>query len=369
MTKDNSKIRAIISGGGTGGHIFPAISIANELKKQISNIEILFVGAEGKMEMEKVPAAGYKIVGLPVAGFQRRLTLKNVSFFYKLFASMLKAKKVTREFKPNVVIGVGGYASGPVLRVATNKNIPTLIQEQNSFPGVTNRILSKKVSKICVAYPSMEKFFPQEKIVYTGNPIRQSLLEGITRERAARYFNLDPNKKVVFVTGGSLGARTINEGIKKYIDQFTQNDIQLIWQTGKYYYKSIMEEVSETESIKIMAFVDNMEAAFALADIVVSRAGASSISEMSVLQKAVVFVPSPNVSEDHQTKNAKALVDKNAALMIADKDAVEVLVPDVIKLVEDTKKLSELKNNIAQFAMRNASSLIVDEVLALVKKK
>ncbi len=361
-------MKVIISGGGTGGHIFPAISIANELKNRVENVEILFVGAEGKMEMEKVPAAGYKIMGLPVAGFQRRLTYKNITFFYKLWASMTKAKKVVKDFKPDVVIGVGGYASGPVLRVATNKGIPTLIQEQNSFPGVTNRILSKKVTKICVAYPDMNKFFPEDKIVYTGNPIRQDLVKKVDKVKAVRLFDLDLDKKIVFVTGGSLGARTINEGIKFGLDKLIQNNIQVIWQTGKYYYESILKEVKPNPLVKIMPFVDHMEAAFALADVVVSRAGASSISEMSVLQKSVMFVPSPNVSEDHQTKNAMALVDKDAACIIADKDAREQLVDKVIELVEDEQKLSALSNNIKEFAMPNASSLIVDEVLAMTNK-
>ncbi len=361
-------MKVIISGGGTGGHIFPAISIANELKARMKDVDILFVGAEGKMEMEKVPAAGYQIIGLPVAGFQRRLTYKNITFFYKLLASMLKAKKVVKDFNPDVVIGVGGYASGPILRVATNKNIPTLIQEQNSYPGVTNKILSKKVSKICVAYPDMNRFFPEEKIVYTGNPIRQDLLKKIDKVKAARLFELDLDKKIVFVTGGSLGARTINEGIKSGINKLIENNIQVIWQTGKYYYKTIKEEVKPHKLVKIMPFVDQMEAAFALADVVISRAGASSISEMSVLQKPVLFVPSPNVSEDHQTKNAMALVDKNAACIIADKDAKEQLVDKVIELVSDTQQLSVLSNNIKEFAMPNASGLIVDEVLAITER-
>ena len=361
-------MKVIISGGGTGGHIFPAVSIANALKEADSSIEILFVGAEGKMEMEKVPAAGYDIVGLPVAGFQRRLTLKNVTFFFKLAASMLKARKVVGQFKPDAVVGVGGYASGPVLRVATNKKIPTVIQEQNSFPGVTNRILSKKVSKICVAYPEMERFFPGEKIILTGNPIRQNLLQDVSRKEAAEYFGLNPERKVVFVTGGSLGARTINEGIRAGYKELVEEGVQLIWQTGKYYYEQIKKEVPENENIKIMAFVDRMEAAFSLADIVVSRAGASSISEIALLGKATVFVPSPNVSEDHQTKNAMALVKEEAAHMVADKNVATELVGKVVDLLKDDGELTKLKSNVKKFAMPDAAKVIVGELFKLVKR-
>ncbi|WP_066632680.1 undecaprenyldiphospho-muramoylpentapeptide beta-N-acetylglucosaminyltransferase [Labilibacter marinus] len=362
-------MKVIISGGGTGGHIFPAVSIANALKAVDSSIEILFVGAEGKMEMEKVPAAGYKIIGLPVAGFQRRLTLKNITFFFKLAASMRKARKVVTEFNPDVVVGVGGYASGPVLRVASNKKIPSIIQEQNSYPGVTNKILSKKVSKICVAYPEMERFFPAEKIILTGNPIRQNLLEKVSREEAAKYFGLDPNKKVVFVTGGSLGARTINQGIQTGYQKLVDEGIQLIWQTGKYYYEQIKSAVPENDNIKIMAFVDRMEAAFSLADIVVSRAGASSISEIALLGKATIFVPSPNVSEDHQTKNAMALVKEDAALMVADKDVAANLVDKVLELLKDDKGLQSLQSNVKKFAMPDAAKVIVEELFKLVKQK
>ncbi len=361
-------MKVIISGGGTGGHIFPAVSIANALKETDSTIEILFVGAEGKMEMEKVPAAGYDIVGLPVAGFQRRLTFKNITFFFKLAASMLKARKVVKNFNPDVVVGVGGYASGPVLRVASQKEIPSIIQEQNSFPGVTNRILAKKVSKICVAYPEMDRFFPASKIVLTGNPIRQNLLSKVDRKEAAAYFGLDPDKKVVFVTGGSLGARTINEGIKAGYQQLIDQGVQLIWQTGKYYYDHITKEVQENDQIKIMAFVDKMEAAFSLADVVVSRAGASSISEIALLGKATVFVPSPNVSEDHQTKNAMALVKEDAAEMVADKDVADHLVSKVLGLLNNEERLTLLKKNVAGFAKPDAAKHIVEELMLLVKK-
>ncbi len=359
-------MKVIISGGGTGGHIFPAVSIANALKERDSSVEILFVGAEGKMEMEKVPAAGYEIVGLPVAGFQRRLTYKNITFFFKLAASMLKARKVVKEFKPNVVVGVGGYASGPVLRVASNKNIPCVIQEQNSFPGVTNRILSKKVSKICVAYPEMDRFFPSNKIVLTGNPIRQNLLKKVDRVEAAKYFGLDPEKNVVFVTGGSLGARTINEGILEGYQKLLDQNIQLIWQTGKFYFDQIKSKVPENDHVKILAFVDKMEAAFSLADVVISRAGASSISEMAMLKKAAVFVPSPNVSEDHQTKNAMALVKEGAAVMVKDAEVKQKLVDEVISLVKDEEGREVLKKNVIKFAKPNAANEIVDELLKLV---
>jgi len=359
-------MRVIISGGGTGGHIFPAVSIANALKERDKNTEILFVGAEGKMEMEKVPAAGYKIVGLPVAGFQRRLTFKNITFFFKLAASMRMAKKVVKDFRPDCVVGVGGYASGPVLRVATKLKIPTLIQEQNSFPGVTNRILSKKVNTICVAYPDMERFFPAEKIVLTGNPIRQNLLNMVGRQEAAGYFGLDPERMVVFVTGGSLGARTINEGILDGYKKLVEEGIQIIWQTGKYYYNNIVAEVRESESLKIMAFVDKMEAAFSLADVVVSRAGASSISEIAMLNKATVFVPSPNVSEDHQTKNAMALVKENAAILVKDAEVKAKLVDEILALIKDEEKLMMLEKNVNKFAKPDASEHIVDELMKLV---
>ncbi len=361
-------MKVIISGGGTGGHIFPAVSIANVLKQTDPSIQILFVGAEGKMEMEKVPAEGYEIVGLPVAGFQRRLTFKNITFFFKLAASMLKARKVVKQFKPDVVVGVGGYASGPILRVATSKNIPTIIQEQNSYPGVTNRILSKKVSKICVAYPEMEKFFPASKIILTGNPIRQNLLKKVSRNEAAKYFGLDPNKKVVFVTGGSLGAGTINKGIQAGYMQLVEQGVQVIWQTGKYYYEQIKNDVEENENVKIMAFVDKMEAAFSLADLVVSRAGASSISEIALLGKATVFVPSPNVSEDHQTKNAMALVKEDAAEIVADKNVAQELVGKILAFLKDEERLVQVACNVKKFAMPDAAKVIVEELFTLVKK-
>jgi UDP-N-acetylglucosamine--N-acetylmuramyl-(pentapeptide) pyrophosphoryl-undecaprenol N-acetylglucosamine transferase len=338
------QMKVIISGGGTGGHIFPAVSIANALKQRDKNIEILFVGAEGKMEMEKVPAAGYDIVGLPVAGFQRRLTLKNITFFFKLAASMLKARRVVSQFKPDLVVGVGGYASGPVL----------------------HRIISKKVSKICVAYPGMDKFFPAEKIILTGNPIRQNLLEKTDRAEAAKYFGLEPNKKVLFVTGGSLGARTINEGLLSGYQKLVDENIQVIWQTGKYYYEQIRATIPNNRSVKIMAFVDKMEAAFSLADVVVSRAGASSISEIALLNKPTVFVPSPNVAEDHQSKNAMALVKEDAALLVKDSEVNDKLVDEVLALIKDEKKLAALQKNVNRFAMPDAANHIVDELLKLV---
>ncbi len=359
-------MKVIISGGGTGGHIFPAISIANEIRKRDKDAQILFVGAEGKMEMEKVPAAGYEIVGLPVAGFQRRITYKNITFFFKLFASMQKAKKVVKDFKPDVVVGVGGYASGPVLRVACNKKIPAVIQEQNSYPGVTNKILSQKVSKICVAYPNMDRFFPSEKIIVTGNPIRQNLLQKMSRKEAADAFGLDPEKKVVFVTGGSLGARTINEGILEGYTKLLDAQVQLIWQTGKYYFEKINDAVEARQGLQVMAFVERMEAAFSLADVVVSRAGASSISEIAMLQKPTVFVPSPNVSEDHQTKNAMALVNEKAAILVKDAEVKGKLIDEVLSLISEEERLKELEKNVTKFAKPNAAAHIVDEILKLL---
>lgn len=304
-----SQIKVIISGGGTGGHIFPAIAIATAVKKLEPDAEILFVGALGKMEMEKVPAAGFEIVGLPVAGFHRKLTLRNLSFPFKLLASMLKARKVVKDFQPDVAVGVGGYASGPVLRVASMSGIPSLLQEQNSFPGVTNRILALKAERICVAYDNMERFFPAEKINMTGNPVRDGLLTEISKEAAAEFWGLDPNKKTILVIGGSLGARSVNNGISATVDQLDA-DVQLLWQTGKLYLEEMESKLDPKlkDRVKVMDFIARMDMAFAMADVVVSRAGASSISELALLGKPSIFVPSPNVSEDHQTKNAQALV-------------------------------------------------------------
>jgi UDP-N-acetylglucosamine--N-acetylmuramyl-(pentapeptide) pyrophosphoryl-undecaprenol N-acetylglucosamine transferase len=364
------KMKVIISGGGTGGHIFPAIAIANAIREREPGAAILFVGAQGKMEMEKVPAAGYDIIGLPVAGFQRRLTLKNVTFIFKLIASMIKARRVVTMFRPDVVIGVGGYASGPVLRVATRKGIPTLIQEQNSFPGVTNRILSGKVNKICVAYEGMERYFPASKIVLTGNPVRQGLMKETNRGVAAAEFNLDPNRKTVLVLGGSLGARSINEGMLAGIQLFLNSEYQVIWQTGKYYFEEMLKSlpVEARHRIRVMDFVQRMDYAYQLADVVVSRAGASSISEIAILAKAAIFVPSPNVSEDHQTKNAMALVDRDAAVLVPDAQSVNIA-PVAIELLQNEARLQEIRRNVLQFARPEASKTIALEVFKLIDKK
>lgn len=363
-------MKIIISGGGTGGHIFPAISIANALKEADPSIEILFVGAKGKMEMEKVPAAGYEIVGLPVAGFHRQINFRNICrnmlFPFRLIASMMKAGSIIKKFKPDVAVGVGGYASGPVLRKASSKGIPCLLQEQNSYPGVTNKILAKKAKKICVAYPDMDRFFDASKIIMTGNPVRQSLLAPVEREEAAKFFGLDPNLPVILVIGGSLGARSINEGILATLDDLS-SDIQLLWQTGKIYYDNIKEQVDKRNqsNIKAFDFIKRMDFAFKLADIVVSRAGASSISELALLGKPSILVPSPNVSEDHQTKNAMALVNKDAAIMIKDCDT-RMLLSSSQSVLSKPEELQKLALNIKQFARPNAATDIANEVIKLI---
>lgn len=362
-------MRVIISGGGTGGHIFPAISIANALRAEHPQVEILFVGAIGKMEMERVPAAGYKIIGLPVAGFQRSFSPKNFLFPFKLIASLLKARSVVRSFKPDVVVGVGGYASGPVLRVASNMGVPTLIQEQNSYPGITNKILSKKVTKICVAYPNMEKFFPAEKIMLLGNPIRQNLLTLPSRDEAAKFFGFDASKKLIFMTGGSLGARTLNEAFLAHIDDLLNANVNILWQTGKFYHQKVVDAMSAYPSnkIKVVDFVGQMEMAYAMADLVISRAGAGAIAEIALLGKPAIFVPSPNVTEDHQTKNAMALVNVGAAALVKDADAVNGLVAQALGMVSDVDLLHKYEQNVKQFAYPNAAKLIADEVVKLVK--
>lgn len=363
-------LRVIISGGGTGGHIFPAIAIANAVKERYPDAEILFVGAEDRMEMTRIPAAGYNIVGLPVAGFNRTNLLQNVSVVRKLITSLFKAKKIIKDFKPDIVIGVGGYASGPVLKVATSKNIPTIIQEQNSYAGVTNKLLAKKVSKVCVAYEGMDKFFPKEKIVVTGNPCRQDLVATVSREEACKYFDLDPTKKIILILGGSLGARTINQSIVFGLGLLKGEPVQLLWQCGKnYLYENsitLQNKKEEAENIKLFDFIDRMDYAYKVADLVVSRAGASSISELSILAKPTILIPSPNVAEDHQTKNAEALVENNATVLITDSDAPEVLLEQAIKLVKDTAQLSILSANIAKMAKLNSADKIVDEIDKLV---
>ncbi len=364
------KTKIILSGGGTGGHIFPAVAIANELKKRIPDAEILFVGAIGRMEMEKVPKAGFKIIGLPIAGLQRKITFANLLFPFKLLISLFKAHQLVNEFKPQVVIGTGGYASGPVLRAATSKKIPTLIQEQNSYAGITNKLLGKKVNTICVAYEGMEKFFPKEKIILTGNPVREDIHNvHEKRNEALNHFNLSPSKKTVLVIGGSLGARTINQAIRQNLPEFQKNNLQLIWQTGKGFEKEAQSACQSFEQDGIIAFdfIQRMDLAYAAADLVISRAGASSVSELCNTGKACILVPSPNVAEDHQTKNAMALVHKNAAILITDTEAPIKLVSEVIALAINTEKQEVLKINISKLAMPDATATIVDEVFKLLK--
>ena len=368
--KRNKKI--IISGGGTGGHIFPALSIANALKKLEPDIEILFVGAEGRMEMEKVPMAGYKIVGLPVSGFNRKNLLKNIKTFINLRKSLKMAKAIIKDFKPDVVVGVGGYASGPVLKKAEQLGIPTLIQEQNSYAGVTNKLLAANASKICVAYDGMDKFFPADKIVKLGNPVRQNFdsLDEL-KDEAYKFFGLNDKDPVVLVVGGSLGAGTINNSLKNGIEKMIASGCQWLWQTGKYYYDDVMKAVNNKNSDKLSVhdFINRMDLAFAAADVIVSRAGAGTISELCLVGKPVILVPSPNVAEDHQTKNAMALVEKDAAIMIPDKDAMEKLVDKAIELVKDKDKKEILSKNIKQLEERDADLKIAKEVLKLVDDK
>lgn len=362
-------IRIIISGGGTGGHIFPAVSIANAIKEQHPEAEILFVGAEGRMEMQRVPAAGYQIIGLPVAGFDRKHLLKNISVLIKLMKSQIKARRIIKEFKPDAAVGVGGYASGPTLKVAGSMGIPTLIQEQNSYAGVTNKLLAKKACKICVAYEGMERFFDKEKIILTGNPVRQNLLnQQMSREDAIRSFNLDPTKKTVLIVGGSLGARTINNCVLNGLDQIRQSGVQFIWQTGKFYINEAKEKVGQAENYPMLHttdFITDMAAAYSAADLVISRAGAGSISEFCLLGKPVILVPSPNVAEDHQTKNALALVAKDAALYIKDAEASEKLLKTAIETVQQPETLKKLSTNIAKLAFKDSANTIAEEVWKL----
>lgn len=365
-------IRIIISGGGTGGHIFPAVSIANAIKEQHPEAEILFVGAEGRMEMQRVPAAGYQIIGLPVAGFDRKHLLKNISVLIKLMKSQIKARRIIKEFKPDAAVGVGGYASGPTLKVAGSMGIPTLIQEQNSYAGVTNKLLAQKACKICVAYEGMERFFDKEKIILTGNPVRQNLLnQQMSREEAIRSFNLDPTKKTVLIVGGSLGARTINNCVLNGLDQIRQSGVQFIWQTGKFYINEAKEKVGHAENYPMLHttdFITDMAAAYNAADLVISRAGAGSISEFCLLGKPVILVPSPNVAEDHQTKNALALVAKDAALYIKDAEASEKLLKTAIETVQQPETLKKLSTNIAKLAFKDSANTIAEEVWKLALK-
>lgn len=366
------KLRIIISGGGTGGHIFPAVSIANAIKEQHPEAEILFVGAEGRMEMQRVPAAGYPIKGLPVAGFDRKNLLKNVSVLYKLAKSQWKASKIIQDFKPHAAVGVGGYASGPTLKVAGMMGIPTLIQEQNSYAGVTNKLLAKKAHKICVAYDGMERFFEKDKIILTGNPVRQGLrTHNINREDAIRSFRLDPSKKTILILGGSLGARTINQCVMCHLEKIKESGVQFIWQTGKIYIneaRAAVAKAGELPMLHVTDFISDMAAAYSAADLVISRAGAGSISEFCLLQKAVILVPSPNVAEDHQTKNALALVNKNAALYIKDAAAKEALLNKAIDTVKQPETLKNLSTNIAKLAFTDSANVIAREVYKLADK-
>jgi UDP-N-acetylglucosamine--N-acetylmuramyl-(pentapeptide) pyrophosphoryl-undecaprenol N-acetylglucosamine transferase len=360
-------MRVIISGGGTGGHIFPAIAIAKAVQQMRPEAEILFVGAEGKMEMEKVPAAGYKIIGLPIAGIQRRLTWKNLLVPFRLIASLWKARKIIKEFKPDVAIGVGGYASGPLLRMAASSGIKTLIQEQNSYPGITNKLLAPKVNRICVAYEGLEKFFPADKIVLTGNPVRPEVarIDG-KREQALAHFQLQPDRKTLLIIGGSLGARTINLAVDGCAAALADAGIQIIWQTGKGYYEMAKKREAEISGLHVYDFIREMDLAYAAADVIVSRAGAMSISELCLVKKPAIFIPSPNVSEDHQTKNAMALVNRDAALMIRDTEAQAKLAAVVTSLMNDQHLASKLSANIASMARPDASERIADEVIRLV---
>ena len=371
--KMNSKqVKIVISGGGTGGHIFPAIAIADTLKKRFPQAEILFIGAKNRMEMDRVPKAGYSIEGLWISGFKRELSLDNLSFPFKLISSMIKARKILKRFKPDVVIGVGGFASGPTMKTAASLGIPIVIQEQNSYPGVTNKIVSKKASVICVAYENMEQWFPKDKIVLTGNPLRNNIVSlDDKKDEARRYFNLKPDKKTILLVGGSQGALGINRGISAQIASFKEKDCQMIWQTGKHYYDQAVQEVIDNglqDRIKCTVFIDRMDLAYAAADVVISRAGAMSISELSLLNKAVVFVPLPTAAEDHQTKNAMSLVNANAAIMVNNSETEKELLPTVFGLLEDEERQNEMKNNIARFSKPNAAEDIVDQIEKILNR-
>lgn len=368
---NNQQLNVLVSGGGTGGHIFPALSIANEVRRRHPEANILFVGAEGRMEMEKVPAAGYKIIGLPVSGFDRKHLLRNIKVVARLLKSMNMARNILKDFKPDIAIGVGGYASGPMLKEAQKQGIPTLLQEQNSYAGVTNKLLAAKADRICVAYEGMERFFPQDKIVLTGNPVRRNLLEcGATPEQARQAMGVDPNRKTILIIGGSLGARTINNAIISGLQQIGEAsyNVQVLWQTGKIYDRQCREalEASGVKNVSQVAFISNMDMAYRAADLVVSRAGASSISELQLLGKPAILVPSPNVAEDHQTKNALALSTRDAAIMVTDADASALLVDTMLKTVTDDALLTSLGDNVSKMALRDAAERIVDEVESII---
>ena len=358
--------RVIISGGGTGGHIFPAIAIADEIKKRNPKAEILFIGAQGKMEMEKVPAAGYRIEGLTIVGFQRKLTFSNFLLPFKIIKSLLKARSILKEFKPQAVVGVGGYASGPTLQAATMLKLPTLVQEQNSFPGKTNKLLASKVNVLCTAYDGLDKFFPKEKIRLTGNPVRHDMvsIDG-KREEAMNYYGFDSSKKTILIIGGSLGARTLNNALVQNIAEIARHDeIQILWQSGKLYYEQMLEIMNKEKvgSIKLVQFIDRMDLAYAAADVIISRAGAISVSELCLIGKPVVLVPSPNVAEDHQTKNAMALVNKNAAILVKDTEATQYLFSVVFQLMTDESRMMAYSSEIKKLAKPNATADIVNEL-------
>lgn len=363
----------LVSGGGTGGHIFPALSIANEIRRRYPEAEILFVGAEGRMEMERVPAAGYEIKGLPVCGFDRKHLLRNVKVLFKLWKSIRLAKKILKDFKPDIAIGVGGYASGPMLKAAQKKGIPTLLQEQNSYAGVTNKLLAKNAKCICVAYEGMERFFPEDKIVLTGNPVRRNLLEcNATQEEARKAMGIDPEKATILIIGGSLGARTVNESIIGGLEKLgaAADDVQVVWQTGKFYDQQCKEALAKSgvKNVIQMPFISNMDMAYRAADLVISRAGASSISELQLLGKPSILVPSPNVAEDHQTKNALALANRDAAIMVTDAEAPEKLVDTMLATVNDEDKLHSLNANVLRMALLNSAERIVDEVEKIINE-
>ncbi len=363
-----ANLKFILSGGGTGGHIYPAIAIANELKIRFPEAEFLFVGARDKMEMQKVPLAGYKIKGLWIAGLQRRITFDNTLFPVKLITSLLNARTIIRDFKPNVVIGTGGFASGPLLQIAAIAGIPSLIQEQNSFPGITNKLLARRANKICVAYENLERFFPKQKLILTGNPVRQDLI-GIEskRKEGQEYFKLNPNKKTLLILGGSLGARRINQLIAKEMVDFASQDVQVIWQCGKFYFEEY-KHFGDRENVQVLAFIDRMDLVYAAADVMISRAGASSVSELCIVGKPVIFIPSPNVAEDHQTKNAQAVVDRKGAILIKEVELDTKFNTVFNNLMADTTLQAELSENIKQLAKPEATKDIVEEIVKLIKK-
>ena len=358
--------RFIISGGGTGGHIYPAVAIANELKSRFPEAEFLFVGAKDKMEMQKVPHAGYAIKGLWISGIQRKITFDNVMFPLKLASSMWNSFKIIKSFKPDVVIGTGGFASGAVLKAASMLNIPTVIQEQNSYPGITNKLLAKRANKICVAYENLERFFPKDKMILTGNPVRQDLIEAADKSEAIAYFNLDANKKTLLVLGGSLGARRINQLIEKELDFLLSQNIQIIWQCGKLYLNDY-SKYNKKDNVQVVAFIDRMDLVYAAADVVISRSGASSVSELCIVGKPTIFIPSPNVAEDHQTKNAKAISDKNGAILIRESELEAQFETVFSDLISNESKQAELSQNIKKLALPNATKQIADEIIKLIK--